>query len=49
MVKCGSDSSFNGFLMRRAYHAGRSGNWEGYIEEFRKDGKLSVWASKYKK
>ena len=31
--------------MRRACHAGRSGNWESYTNEFQKDGKLSAWAS----
>ena len=31
--------------MRRAYHAERSGNWEGHKEEFQNIGKISVWAS----
>ena len=31
--------------MRRADYAGRSGNWESYMEEFQKDGRLSARAS----
>ena len=31
--------------MRRAYHAGRSGKWEGYKEEFQQDGRLSACES----
>ena len=45
LVRRSSGLSFSGLLMRRAYYAGRSGDWESYQEEFRKDGKLSVWAS----
>ena len=45
LVKRSSYLSINGSLMRRAYHAGSSGNWESYLEEFRRDGMLSVWAS----
>ena len=41
-----SGLSFFGLLMRQAYYAGRSGGWEGCNEEFRKDGRLSDWASK---
>ena len=45
LVLHGSDPSSGGFLMRRAYHTGRSGDWEIFKEEFRNDDKLSVWAS----
>ena len=31
--------------MRRAYYAGRSGDWKRYLEEFRRDDRLSFWAS----
>ena len=45
MIKRSNDLCVNGFLMRRAYHAGKSGTWESYNEEFQKRGKLSAWAS----
>ena len=44
-VKHSSDLRFEGLLMRRACCAGRSGDWENCLEEFFKDGRLSVWAS----
>ena len=31
--------------MCRAYHAGRSDDWESYLEEFRNDNRLSIRAS----
>ena len=37
-----SDLSFGGSLVRRAYNAGKLGDWESYLKELRKDGKLSV-------
>ena len=44
-VKRSGNLSFSRLLMRRAYFAEKSGDWESYLEEFRKDDKLSVWAS----
>ena len=31
--------------MRRTYYAEKSCDWENYLEEFLKDGKVSMWAS----
>ena len=36
LVKRSSDLSCNAYLMRRAYHAGKSGNWEGHEEAHQK-------------
>ena len=36
--------SCNAFMMRRAYWAGRAGNWEGFKEEFRDKCEISEWA-----
>ena len=44
LVKHSRVLRFEGLLMRRAYYAGKSGDWESYLEEFRKDDKHSVWA-----
>ena len=44
LVKCSTDLSDDAFLQLRAYCAGRSGNREGYKEEFQKNGRPSVWA-----
>ena len=45
LVKRSNDLSVNAYLLRRAYYAGRPGNWEFYKEECEKSGKISVWAS----
>ena len=42
-VKRNSDTDCNALMMRRAYNAGKSGNWESFKEEFREKGKLSEW------
>ena len=36
--------SCNAYMIRRAYYAGRSGNCEGFKEEFRDTGEISEWA-----
>ena len=38
-----ADTDCNAQTMRRAYNAQKSGNWEGFKEEFRKEGKLCEW------
>ena len=43
-VKKHTDMGCNGYMMRRAYYAERSGNWEGFKEKFRKTGEISEWA-----
>ena len=35
LVTRSSDLSFSGLLMRRAYNAGKSDEWESYLEKFR--------------
>ena len=45
LVKHNRDLCFKGLSVRRAYHAGKSGDWGRYLQEFRKDDKLSEWAS----
>ena len=45
LVRHSSDLRFEDAFMRRAYYAGRSGDWESYLEEFRIDDRLSVRAS----
>ena len=40
-VKKHTDMGCNGYMMRRAYYAERSGNWEGFKEKFRKTGEIS--------
>ena len=45
LVRHSNDLRFEGFLMRRAYYAGKSGDWKSYLEEFLKYGMLSIWAS----
>ena len=42
-VKRNSDTDCNALMMRRAYNAGKSGNWESFKEEFREKGKLGEW------
>ena len=39
LVKHSRDVRLGGLLMHRAYFAGKSGDWEMYLEEFRKDEK----------
>ena len=43
-VKECSDTDCDAHMMRRACYAGKSGNWEGFKEEFRKKAKFSEWA-----
>ena len=43
-VKKHTDMGCNGYMMRRAYYAERSGNWEGFKEKFQKTGEISEWA-----
>ena len=45
LVRHSSVLRFQGLLMPRAYDAWRSGDWKNYLEEFRRDGRLSFWAS----
>ena len=42
-VKRNSDTDCNAQIMRRAYNAKKSGNWESFKEERRKEGKLCGW------
>ena len=42
-VKGNSDTDCNAQMMRRAYNAGKSGNWESFKEEFQEKGKRSEW------
>ena len=44
LVRHSSDLRFEGILMRRAHYAGKSGDWENYLEEFLKD-RLNILAS----
>ena len=37
------DTDCNAYMMRRAYYAVKSGNWEGFKEEFQEKGKFSEW------
>ena len=43
-VKRHIDTDCDAHMMRRAYCAGRSGNWEGFKEEIRNKGEFSEWA-----
>ena len=43
-VKKSSDLSCNACLMRRAYYAGKPGDWEGYKVASRDQGEMSEWA-----
>ena len=38
-----SDTDCNAQVMRSAYNAGKSGNWENFDKEFRKKSKLNEW------
>ena len=40
--KMNPDTDCNAQIMRRAYNAGKSGNWESFKEEFRKKSASSV-------
>ena len=40
-VKRHTDMDCDAYMMRRAYHAGGPGNWEGSKEESRRRGKIS--------
>ena len=42
-VKRNSDTDCNAQIVRRAYNAKKSGNWESFKEERRKEGKLCGW------
>ena len=42
-VKWYSDTNCDAYMVRRAYHAEKSGNWEGFEEEFRNKSKFSEW------
>ena len=44
LIRHSSHLRFGVLSMRRIYCAGRSGDWESYLKEVRKDDKLSVWA-----
>ena len=43
-VKGYPDTDCDAYMMRRAYHAVKPGNWEGFKEEFRKKSKFGEWA-----
>ena len=43
-VKGYPDTACGAYIMRRAYCAEKSGNREGFKEEFQKKGKFSEWA-----
>ena len=45
LVKHNRDLRSEGLLMHLAYYAGKSGDWERFLEEFRKIDKLSVLGS----
>ena len=40
-VKRHTDMDCDAYMMRRAYHAGGPGNWEGFQEESRRRGEFS--------
>ena len=44
LVRRGNDLSICVSSQRRVSYAGKSGDWESCLEEFRQDDKLSVWA-----
>ena len=43
-IKRSSDMSCDAYSMRRAYYAGKSGDWEGCKEAHRYKGEISEWA-----
>ena len=45
LVRQSSDFRVEGLLMRRAYYAVMSGDWEKYRDVFLKEDRLSIWAS----
>ena len=42
-VKRHADTNCNAQIMRRAYSAKKSGNWESFKEECKKEGKICEW------